>query len=91
MPVMPIYKLPEVLPILPAAAANQIPADAVKVWISAVVGDWLAAVVSKIDPAVAVILIALLAKVMVLAAFDPVIKALVPKLTLRPAVKLMIP
>ena len=88
---IPIYKLPDVLPILPAAAANQIPADAVKVCISAVVADWLAAVVSNIDPAVAVMLIALLPIVVVLAAFDPVIKALDPKFTLRPAVKLMIP
>ena len=92
MPDMPIYKLPPALePIFPQVVINAIPAPALSVWILDVPAVRLEPVVSKIDPAAEVILIALFVMVVALKDDDPEIKALAPKYTLRPAVRVMIP
>ena len=90
-PVMPIYKLPVLLgPILPCDAISSIPAPAVKVWISAVVDVNVVPVISTIDPAVDVMLMALPVTAAVYTE-EPVISALDTKSTLRPATNVISP
>ena len=89
--VKPLGLPPALEPIFPQVVINAIPAPALSVWILDVPAVRLEPVVSKIDPAAEVILIALFVMVVALKDDDPEIKALAPKYTLRPAVRVMIP